>query len=169
MTSKPGNNFGFPGLIALVALIIAIGGAYAAADDDEGSSGTAEGTLSEGTTQVGGWAFNATKAEKGETVYVAISFPTKLAEWLKADKVHFASDKGFSGVCQGKVEEPVAPSGHLCVYSNVEFGGLQNATLDLITSLGLSSLKEANSSGAILKFSLTGQPAYGYGSWAVTG
>jgi len=133
---------------------------------EEGSPWSAGGTLPKGATETGGWAFNTT-AGAGE-VYAPISFNIPLKEKLDENHVHFAREAGFATTCTGELESPTAPSGHLCVY-NSAFGGLANATFNIITSLSFSGVKEASASGALLYFTITGEPAFGYGSWAVTG
>jgi hypothetical protein len=133
----------------------------------EGEPWTDGGTLPKDATETGGWAFNA--AEGAGEVLTPISFTIPLKAALDESHVHFASEAGFSTVCTGAIEEPTAPSGHLCVYNNTAFGGLANATFNLITGLNFSGAKEASNAGALLYFTVTGEPAFGYGSWAVTG
>lgn len=140
----------------------------------KGSPWTAGGTLPVGATETGVWTFNA-PGGAGQLVPVNISFPIQLAGSLDASHVHFATDANFGDFdgagsettgCTGNVEAPTAPSGHLCVYKTVVANAVLNAgigKLDLNTA-------GADPMGALMAFfTNTANPAYGAGSYAVTG
>lgn len=128
-------------------------------DGKEGSPWTAGG-LPAGATEKGVWSFSA-NTEDGE-LNVPISFNVPLSGVLVASKVHFVGPTG-GGVCEGNVNGPTAPEGELCVYeaatANVSGGEIY----------ALNESTGASSAGALIYFEITGNGAYGYGSWAVTG
>jgi collagen triple helix repeat protein len=140
-------------------------------------------------------------------IYVPVSFPIPLEDELEGGQwkpsegkedlgqVHFINDAGkeilfnedtFSlteedpASCPGSATEPLADSGHLCVYegklSNAEVASSMIAKLDspigpLAKGLVPTGKYGASTAGALVNFSslyLSGASAYGWGSWAVT-
>ena len=121
----------------------------------EGSPWTDGGTLPAGETETGTWAIGG---PEGTTGFAAISFPIPLAAPLEAANRHLfvSGAEGETAECPGTFGEPEAAPGNLCVYTQSKF----NATL---------SLGGANPAvGAYVSASLTGSPAFGQGTWAVT-
>lgn len=87
----------------------------------DGSPWTVDGTLPEGKTETGAWAFVA-PAE--HTSYaLAVSFPIPLAAPLESSHVFFVKlaevvGKTAPPACAGSAAEPTAESGNLCVYES---------------------------------------------------
>ncbi len=139
---------------------------------ENGSPWTAGGTLPEGATETGNWAFNGTE-EDAEGIRVPISFPIPLIQNMEPEHVHFGvagSGGAFSegGACPTPAEleqNPKAAPGELCIYQ-FQFFGLENATFEGAFRKGL--LEGFNRAGAYLKFAPTGV-ATGAGTFAVTG
>ena len=129
-----------------------------------GAPGKASAVLAPGDTEKGAWGFNATTADSSG-VYVPITFQIPLAAGLNSTHVHFQTDSDFTGTCTGNTTTPTAPSGNLCVYESfnllnahlVEFG-----SLDFVNT-GTSPV------GTVMFFEVDSDPAYGFGSWALTG
>jgi Collagen triple helix repeat (20 copies) len=133
----------------------------------EGSPWTAGGTLPPGATQAGVWSLSATAAE-GE-VYVPISFPIPLAAEIPGEsgRVHYQTQTGFEGICQGNSNAPTAPAGHLCIYASP--GGLTEAAFSFITDPILGVFEGVGRAGGLVAFTVSGTPARGSGAYAVTG
>jgi hypothetical protein len=128
----------------------------------EGQPWTPNNTLPPGATETGTWAFDLN--ESGVEVLVPVSFPIKVAAPITGTHVHFLVEN--TGTCKGSALNPEAPPGELCVYrSPLEFSG---AKLKGIFPL-LEGPEGAAKPGAALYFETTAAPAFGIGSWAVTG
>lgn len=123
--------------------------------------------LPAGKTESGAWSLNASKASAafGTYAFAPISFTIPLKAGLDASHIHFQGGANFSTTCHGNAEHPQADSGNLCVYSGLS----ENVTFEGITSLAFSGSNEANASGALLYFTVTGDEAVALGGWAVTG
>lgn len=125
----------------------------------EGKPWTPNNTLPLNATLTGTWSLNATNATP--EVNIPISFPIQLSSGLDFAHVH----TGSSPACTGTgALEPLAESGHLCVYTGV----LSGATLEYIADPQLSG-EGTGVAGAQLHFSITSPTATGSGTWAVTG
>jgi Collagen triple helix repeat (20 copies) len=129
-----------------------------------GAPGKASEVLGVGDTEAGAWGFNATEADSGG-MFVPVSFQVPLTAGLDASHVHFQTDVGFAGICTGSTNVPTAPSGSLCVY---ESSSLVKATFVEFGSLDFSETGTSRM-GMILNFAITAEPAFGFGSWALTG
>lgn len=136
-------------------------------------------TLPAEETETGVWAFGALP-HSGTFFRVPITFNLPLVDELPATNVHYinaankevigpgeeAGEQVTSTVCTGTVAEPLADPGHLCVYT----GEIFNAVLinAFIVKAAASEPSGASTSGAVLKFFLSGAAANGVGTWAVT-
>lgn len=155
----------------------------------EGSPWTAGGTLPPEATETGMWGFTGgtqtITTEVGgveeeitigdtEGVRAPISFALPLKEVLGESNVHFQTEPNFTDFdelgpggsevgCKGTNQAPKAPPGHLCVYR----GSLVGATF-LETKTPGGGTKGAGVPGAVMNFEMTGGPARGFGSFAVT-
>jgi hypothetical protein len=147
----------------------------------EGSPWPAGGTLPSGKTETGTWAISATDPAQASTVspYASISFPIPLPQAGEPESAFAfnqekteAEDFGTSG-CSGTVEEPTAPPGKLCVYTQFELGENVGALIYEV----ISPFKAYGVSGAIMKgpglhpteiepFQSASLEAFG--TWAVT-
>jgi Collagen triple helix repeat (20 copies) len=159
----------------------------------EGSPWTAGGTLPPGATEVGDWSFQVptpkikvdvegtTKeliigptGEPESPIVVPISFPIPYAFNLKGSHVHYGAEGSGgafvegSGLCPGKILEPDAAPGELCVYQPVGAVGRTQETGIFVNGFALG-LQGATTAGAWIGFESNTEPAYGYGSYAITG
>jgi hypothetical protein len=117
-------------------------------------------TLPSGATETGAWAFK-------EGGIAAMSFPIPLEAPLAATKAHFVTVTQATNhevtACPGTVSGPSAEAGNLCVYE----GFMSNAEVGFFFA-GKVPTQGAATAGAILTFNLSGTPAFGMGTWAVT-
>lgn len=137
----------------------------------EGSPWTAGGILPPGSTETGSYFDQFDEAEG----FAPITFPILLpAPNLTAAKVHFPTEANFVDFdetggsalgCKGTAALPLAPPGHLCVYSSL----LKNATFNGVRNLG-NAAAGSNRSGGLVRFNLGAEPeaARVSGSFAVT-
>lgn len=126
------------------------------------------GGLPEGATETGVWTFHASEAsaEEGTRVFVPISFSVPLSQKITgAANVHFVGPNGDGTICKGKVTEPTAPNGMLCVYRNEVSG----ANFVAVRELNAEEANEVDVAGAYLVFNGVTNESYGRGSYAVTG
>jgi len=138
-----------------------------------GSPWTAGGTLPEGSTETGVWAFGPVKGASEEVVVNAASFTIPLSAPLDSAHVHYINQAGEeepepgvevpSTQCLGTALEPKATSGNFCMYTS----GLSN--VEVASTLGFVG-EGTLTSGALKLFLVnTAAAANGFGSWAVTG
>jgi hypothetical protein len=108
-------------------------------------------------TETGVWAFNASKSSSNEGVVgVPISFNIPLASNLSALNIKFEGDSH----CTGTSLNPTAGSGFLCIY---QFSA-ENAEITESEFPGLGVGKV----GALVQYTVTGDEAFGRGSFAMT-
>jgi hypothetical protein len=146
-----------------------------------GSPWTAGGTLPIGATETGTWSA-AQELEQEEfppghasvSVVVPISFNIQLSDQLSSSNVHSFLDSNFSDFdesgpgtagCTGSIGEPTAPIGHLCVYGEDFFGGLNALEIQKWSAVSGTG---ATPAGAALFLNFSGFSNPG-GTWAVTG
>lgn len=158
----------------------------------EGSPWTVNGNLPSGKTLTGVWALHGgtekvtvevegvkSEVTVGDTeIWVPFSFPIKLEGTLPytlespTSKVHYSTEANFldfdgAGTetigCAPSGAFPGAPAGHMCIYQQ----GLTNATFFEPRAPG-GGTKGTGRAGGYLRFKVTGNPASGSGSWAVT-
>jgi Collagen triple helix repeat (20 copies) len=147
-----------------------------ACNGKEGSPWTAGGVLPSGRTETGTWTYSYT--ESTEIQLVPVGFPIPLKQTLGGSAVHYIK-AGKGGIedaaeCPGKVEEPKAAAGNLCIYA-AKLNGLYETLqvpppTEIINAVG--GFEEVNShgagkNGAAMVFA-GGKGAIGYGTWAVT-
>jgi hypothetical protein len=120
-------------------------------------------TLPKGKTETGTWAFNVPAGAEGP-VYTPISFSIPLPEALNNAQVHFVGTTP-TAECPGKIAEPQATEGNLCVY-----GLLPGATFVKIVNPALDGLGGASTAGAYIWSEPTAgaELRRGFGTWAVT-
>ena len=129
---------------------------------ENGKDGTTGFTkiLPSGETETGAWAFK-------EGGIASMSFPIPLEAPLAATKAHFVTVTQATNhevtACPGTVSGPSAERGNLCVYE----GSMSNAEVGFFFP-GKPGPQGVATVGAILTFNLTGTPAFGMGTWAVT-
>lgn len=140
----------------------------------DGSPWTASGTLPKGKTETGTWSVSA--GPTNAPIFM-ISFTLPLASSLGAAEVHYVASTGNGSTCPGSVAKPEAEPGNLCVYetlaTGVEKEGPIAKALIFDPSVSLSHgvpNHGAGTSGAVVYLSKegTGEPPFGYGTWAVT-
>ena len=139
-------------------------------DGEDGSGGG--GTLGEGETESGTWSFHGTTAdvqvEGNPGVLVPITFQIPLASGLGSTEVQFGTGNG----CNGSVGSPTVVNntpgsfGRLCIYTNG--GELLHATPGEIGDPTFGSVG-TGTTGAEVSFTITANPGFGYGSWALAG
>jgi hypothetical protein len=122
-------------------------------------------SLLPGVTETGAWA--ASGNEGGETAYTSISFPIRLQEELEIPDVHFVTEAEWDAEtnpnCPGRLGNPTAAPGHLCIYESL----LSGTPAPQILTLNTGAIG-ASPSGALLRFAPTGA-WFATGFWAVTG
>jgi hypothetical protein len=151
-------------------------------------------TLPSEQTETGTWAFglplNDVQVFHGFQVPVA-SFAIPLASSLSAERVHYIDPAGkevievtnneseekeivevTSTKCQGKVDEPTAEPGNLCVYA-LEAANVSSTSEDIVNPGSFTPPKinvtGAGATGAFQVFYPTSSSGVnGYGTWAVT-
>lgn len=111
----------------------------------EGSPWTVGGNLPSKESLSGHWAVGL----NSNLALGAISFGLSLKEGPTT--VIVPAGETEEG-CSGSVAKPAADPGNLCVYVAEAFGSLEVAAAD--------------ETGAVVK--ITGEPSFGYGTWAVT-
>ncbi len=128
----------------------------------EGKAGTTgfTKTLPKGATETGVWY---ARPPSGNIDTIPLSFAIPLAHELEEANVHFAPNPE----CPGSAEEPKAEPGNLCVYVAENFN-IKPAYIAKPYGIGVGGFG-AGTSGALLAIEATGEPAVGYGTWAVTG
>lgn len=145
---------------------------------EEGSPWTVNGILPSGKTETGTWAFHggtekATVEVEGvkseitlgdNQAWVPFSFPIRLENNVTAANSHYATDANFAEFCPGVAGIPTAVSGHFCIYQSA----LTETAVFLETRQPGGGSKGAGRAGGYLKFNLSGNPASGSGTWAVT-
>jgi hypothetical protein len=137
----------------------------------QGEPWTAGGTLPVGATETGSYAYDGTTAAHPFGIFTSISFSLPLANALPIANVHFIGGAGTPPAeCENdthlgaaSVENPEADSGHLCIFSAPQF----HSSFGEILSPG--GQPGAGTAGAFMTFNITEDPAFGNGSWAVTG
>ena len=151
-------------------------------DGEEGQPWTASSTLptpaeldpGKTATLTGAWSFTGTDADTAG-VFAPISFSLKLATALTETQVHYETETNFADFdeageltvgCLGTQSNPLAPSGHLCVYGGAF--NVINATFDGIRRVDGASAG-ASKGGAVLHFTIGTGVGFGNGSFAVTG
>jgi hypothetical protein len=140
----------------------------------EGSPWTAGGTLPEGSTETGSWAFGPiaeSSVPLGLLLVPVASFPIRLASGLDNTHVHYVSveeltNKTAPAACPGTAEEPQATSGNFCVYAGEESEALSIS--EEIQKPG-STAGGAGTAGARMFFLVQGPKSKAFGTWAVTG
>ncbi len=126
----------------------------------EGSPWTDNGALPPEATEGGAWAFNATEATGFVLVPISFSIPLKESIFEGEGRVHFQTDPNFSTKCKGSVAEPNPEPGQLCVY-----GTVSEASFAFIEDTAGGG-EGAGTTGALVRFNITGEPASGHGSFA---
>lgn len=127
---------------------------------ETGDPWTAGGTLPAGETETGAWS-----AQSPGASIPAISFNIPLATAIPSSDVIF-EEPGYEGSsgddCPGKVSEPSAKEGHVCIYSEL----LGN----LVFTAGLLGFPISYPSGVVMRFGEEelGEGGIGRGTWAVT-
>ncbi len=122
-------------------------------------------TLPAGKTEKGTYAYNGSASDT-LGVFVPISFNIPLAANLDAAHAVFVPGDGVNpepANCAGSVANPTATSGYLCVYDSTTSNSAFSVIVDLNVSPG------ASAAGALMKFTVEADAAWGFGSWAVTG
>jgi hypothetical protein len=141
-------------------------------DGEPGDPWTAGGTLPADATETGMFAIFSSAEDK---VITSISFPVPLSAPLDEEHV-LGLEPGYDGEdevgaehekCPGKVENPRAKSGYLCVYTAAAFSLLFKKPF--ILSATNSASQGASTSGALLEFLPEAAKAFAKGSFAVTG
>ncbi len=140
-----------------------------------GEPWSAGGTLPEGSTETGVWAYagpTGTEIEGVKTVqynpflgvFVPLSFTIPLAAPLDGTHSIYVASEGSDPNCPGTAAEPAANSGYLCVYETTR------AALGTPSILAPAFGSVTGVSGALIKFipDGTGTP-FAFGTWAVTG
>ncbi len=117
-------------------------------------------TLPKGATETGVWY---ARPSSGNIDTIPLSFAIPLAHELEEANVHVAPNPE----CPGSAEEPKAEPGNLCVYVAESFN-FKPAYIGKPYGVGVGAFG-AGASGALLAIEGTGEPAVGYGTWAVTG
>jgi Collagen triple helix repeat (20 copies) len=139
-----------------------------------GQTGFTE-TLPSGKTETGVWAVNGYNLPEGAEVVGPISFsiPMPSASSVITDGVVLSKTETESGSrprpsgCEGTLEEPTAPAGKLCVYTQkeeVENGSISSATTNLTTGNGY----QVTGAGVEAFFFETPGKVQARGTWAVT-
>ncbi len=159
---------------------------------EPGNPWVPDNTLPKGATLTGVWAFHGRTEQVtvevlgvkstvtvGDTeAWVPFSFPIRLENTLggvqgaATAKFHYTTEPNFIDFdeagpetvgCTGSPALPTAPEGHLCVYQS----GITGATYFETRQPG-GGTKGSGRAGGFLKFTVTGAPASGSGTWAVT-
>jgi hypothetical protein len=117
-------------------------------------------TLPKGATETGVWY---ARPSAGNIDTIPLSFAIPLAHELEEANVHVAPNPE----CPGSAEEPKAEPGNLCVYV-AENLNIKPAYIGKPYGAGVGAFG-AGTGGALLAVEGTGEPAVGYGAWAVTG
>jgi len=131
----------------------------------EGSPWALKG-LPKGATETGVWTFNASEASaSGGRVFVPISFSVPLSQKITGEaNIHYVEAAG-DATCQGKLTEPKAPEGMICIYVN-EVVGANFASERELNGEGNNVVDVV---GGYIVFNGVENEAYGRGSFAVTG
>jgi hypothetical protein len=144
----------------------------------DGSPWTAGGTLPEGETETGAWAFGPLPSGVASWK-IPVSFPIPLEAGLDGAHVHFLAANGKElneegepvvtpTQCLGSAAAPAANPGHFCAYTAkltgvlLEFAYIQDPSSPGEASGGTSTV------GAIFKPAFLQAGAAGWGTWAVT-
>ena len=136
-----------------------------------GFSGFTE-TLPAGKTETGVWA-NVGSVPNGTEVLIPISFPIPLslgsskAFLLNEEETAHEEGSGFEAGCTGTVENPTAPEGTLCVYTDFEGGN----NVEFLFFNFNEVFGGYHPTGAVMVFlNTSGEEGryVGQGSWAVT-
>ncbi len=138
-----------------------------------GFSGFTE-TLPAGKTETGVWATGPSAVQSGDEVFVPLSFPIPLAQasskafYLKEEEVAHEEGPGFEAGCTGTVENPTAPEGTLCVYTDFE-GGSNVKFLFFNFNEVVGGYHPTGAVMEFVNFTEEEEGRYvGVGSWAVT-
>jgi hypothetical protein len=137
----------------------------------EGKPGTTgfTATLPPGMTEKGTWAVNVFHAAVEQVAFVPISFSIPMGAPGEAFFLNAAATSGKAGTggCTGSVEEPTAPSGELCIYTEEE----ENEKLSALPKTAFhEELGVFGKPGTFIEFVIQlGGQASARGSWAVTG
>jgi hypothetical protein len=149
----------------------------------EGSPWTDGGTLPAGATETGSWSFSSVVITEFTffAAYEPMSFAVPLENALAEEDVHFVSpeeqeNEEVPAECtvegtEGSAANPLAQSGHLCVFqSDLAIGGGLYAVEGIFKAGGTSATEEAGAStaGALLKIEGEGQIGIS-GTFAATG
>lgn len=163
---------------------------------EPGEPWTAGGTLPQGATETGGWAFSGTYTSAAPPK-ASISFPIQLAAPLGPSQVHLINKDGKELVldleaeevkevtptkCGGTAKVPTAAEGHLCVYSGLQLlkeQGIFSSTFitnpgDPCAGISCDPIfggqgAGASVAGAVVTFEYqTANVRSGHGTWAVT-
>jgi hypothetical protein len=157
----------------------------AGATGPTGSPWVAGGTLPEGETETGAWAYG--NASTSGFVNVGVSFSIPLSAPIPAGNAHFINKAGEEVVfnpetekveeieptqCLGSAETPAANAGHFCMYTANQIStGITSATSLSIGdpgSEGLIGFGAAGTTGARLRIQVLTGSSEGWGTWAVT-
>jgi len=135
--------------------------------------------LSPGVTETGYWTFS-TSGGTGAQAWATMSFPQPIADNVSvfntAFSVDYVTDVSTDTICGageggvgGSFLEPKAPEGYVCIFPRS--GYPQNASYSKTQAFPNEFGDSVGASGAVMRFDLTtpANPAFGLGTWAVTG
>jgi hypothetical protein len=139
-----------------------------------GQTGFTE-TLPSGKSETGAWAVNGYNLPEGAEVVGPISFsipmPSASSDITKGVVLSKAETESGSrprpSGCEGTLEEPTAPAGKLCVYTQREEvinGSISSATTDFTVGSGY----QVTGAGVEAFFFEAPGQVKAYGTWAVT-
>ncbi|HEX4116501.1 MAG TPA: hypothetical protein VHY18_11575 [Solirubrobacteraceae bacterium] len=140
-------------------------------------------TLPSNETETGSWAYSFVAGEAEVSQYLPISFAIPLAEELGSSQVHYILANGkewdyststevSSTTCLGKVSEPTAVAGNLCIYaaalgSREAFQVTAPSRIQSPSQPPEANVNGAGTSGTVMSWE-TAKFKLGYGTWAVT-
>jgi hypothetical protein len=132
-------------------------------------------TLPSGSTETGAFAWGPSSRE---TQWTPISFAIPLASEVSAWEIELCEEKPAKATCEtknkeaethcpGRVADPKADPGNLCLYVNGESSGESEISSVRSAETGTSTV--AGTTGAVAVIGTSGGEAgRGYGTWAVT-